>query len=60
MRTPSPQPSYYNLNVRVPSELHQLLRERAARERNGLSAVARRLLARALSEESASEGQQRG
>jgi plasmid stability protein len=41
-------PQSHNLNIRIPPDLFERLRVTAAGERNGLSAVARRLLAAAL------------
>jgi hypothetical protein len=41
----------HNLNVRVPADLIKRLRLAAKREANGVSAVARRLLATALDEQ---------
>jgi plasmid stability protein len=62
MPTPAnvPQFPHYSLNVRIPADLIQRLRETAARERNGVSAVARRLLTLGLRAELADQGERPG
>jgi hypothetical protein len=45
------KPADFVLHVRIPEDLREQLHRTACRERNGISAVARRLLARAIEDE---------
>jgi hypothetical protein len=61
-RATTGSPRSHNLNVRLPIDLFERLRLTATRERNGISSVARRLLALALEEQQggAEDGRVRG